>query len=120
MILIGFDHDKIPSELVCDNGRRSASGKWIEYEIARISTCKNYLGKKLFRLLCRMVRVLRHRPERDGYIGPDIRRMSVSKISVVGYAPVLRFSIFTIWREHSPSLLHGVKIKSEIIRHREE
>ena len=98
-----------------DHSGRARTEEWIEDEIPVPAAGQDQLRHELLRLLCRMVGVFRHRPERHGEVGPEIGWMGQAKITLGCLLPVFGLAVDAIGRNHPALELHRLDVEVVVV-----
>src|SRR6185503_12803423 len=119
--LIDFHAEIVPAELFGDDGRRAGAVERIEDQIRFSRARQDHLRQQLLGLLCRMIRILRHRPVRHRQIRPQIRRMCQPEPPIFALRPIFRRAVrIRVRRDHLPFKHHCLDVEVIIFTNSEK
>ena len=72
VVAVDFNATEMPAKLACHNSCGAAAEEGVEYALLLCRRCEDELGVQLLRLLGGMIGILRHRPERNADVVPEV------------------------------------------------
>lgn len=91
--------------------RCSRAKKGVKNNVTGVGAGQYDFSKKLFGLLCWMCCVFWHRPKWDSDIIPKIRGAGVPIVSILGFIPILWFSVNTVGGNHPSAHFYRLQIE---------